>query len=222
MPIHANLFTRGPHHLVDYKFDQCHDAAGGSVAAGIANHNGASAAFNGGFIQALNGLGIAARCVFGHVHDLKPQGAGVLHRILRGLEQEVIAPILRITANRAGANKGCRLDGESGFLRNFRDGTNVVLVRARCAVWANFEFLVRDFAGHHLNTRGVCATRAGQTDVRRVDAKRIHQMQQLDLLLDRRLTYGRRLQAVTQRLVVKPDVAIRVLQHRIDFVPIVN
>ena len=44
---------------------------------------------------------------------------------------------------------------------------------------------------------------AGQADVRRVDAEPVDQVQDLDLLLDRRTAHRRRLQAVAQRLVVQ-------------------
>ncbi len=85
------------------------------MAASVANHNGASAAFNRGLVQSPDGLGIATRGVFGHVHNLKPQGAGIFHRVFGGLEQEVIAPILSVAADRAGTDESRRLDGESGL-----------------------------------------------------------------------------------------------------------
>ena len=66
------------------------------------------------------------------------------------------------------------------------------------------------------------ATGAGKTDVRRIDAERVHQVKQLDLFFNRRFTDRRRLQSVTQRLVIEPDVAIGLLQLRLDFVPVVN
>ena len=48
---------------------------------------------------------------------------------------------------------------------------------------------------------------AGKADVRRVDAERLHQVEDADLLLDRGALDGGRLQAVAQRLVVELDTA---------------
>ena len=93
---------------------------------------------------------------------------------------------------------------------------------ARGAIGSNLQFLVGDLARHQLRRRPRECRRARQSDVRRVDAERIHQVQQLDLLFDRRLADRRRLQAVAQRLVVKANVTIGLLQLRLDRVPVVN
>src|SRR3989442_4945976 len=47
-------------------------------------------------------------------------------------------------------------------------------------------------------------------------------MQQLNFLLDRRLAYRRRLQPITQRLVVKTDMTIGFAPHWLNVIPVVN
>ena len=86
----------------------------------------------------------------------------------------------------------------------------------------DFHLLVRNLARHQLDTRRVSSARAGQTNVSGVDAERVHQMQQLDLFLDRRFAHRGRLQSIAQRLIIKADVTIGLVQLRLDCVPIVN
>lgn len=112
--------------------------------------------------------------------------------------------------------------GMSSALRDFHNGNDVVSVRARRTVRTNLESLVGNLAGHQLDTRCMCATRARQTDVGRVDSQRVHQMQQLDLFLNGWFADRGRLQTVAQRLVVKPDVAIGFVQLRINLVPVID
>jgi hypothetical protein len=57
-------------------------------------------------------------------------------------------------------------------------------MRACGAVRPNLQFLIDNFARHRLNAGSMSSTRARQTDIRRVDAQGIHQVQQLDLLFD--------------------------------------
>ena len=47
---------------------------------------------------------------------------------------------------------------------------------------------------------------ARQTDISGVDADAVEQMQNAKFLIDRRSTYGRRLQSVAQRLVEQQDL----------------
>src|SRR5439155_1891764 len=54
-----------------------------------------------------------------------------------------------------------------------------------------------------LGVFGDLRPRAGQPDVGSVDAERIHVMEDLDLLVDTRVAYRRRLQSIPQRLVVE-------------------
>jgi hypothetical protein len=68
----------------------------------------------------------------------------------------------------------------------------------------------------------VSTSGARQSDVRRVDAQRFHQVEQFDLLFDRRLGDGGRLQPIAQRFIVDADVPLRRFQRRFNRIPIVN
>ncbi len=62
---------------------------------------------------------------------------------------------------------------------------------------------------------------ARQSDVHRIDVERLHQVEDAQLLIDRRGADARRLQAVAQRLVVEHHRPGRI-RRRVDRVPVVN
>ena len=64
-----------------------------------------------------------------------------------------------------------------------------------------------DLARQPLDVADHVRTRAGEADVRRVDAELLHEMEDLELLVDRRRRYRRRLQPVAERLVVEEHAA---------------
>ena len=64
---------------------------------------------------------------------------------------------------------------------------------------------------------------AGQTDVGRVDADRIHEMQNAHFLLERWIGHRRRLQTVAQCLVVEFDLSAAFAQRHLGgSVPVVD
>src|SRR5207248_1985716 len=121
--------------------------------------------------------------------------------LFREFEELVERPVFRIEAHGRRADEGTGFDWDSDALRDLGYRLNVVAVRARGAVWTNTQFLVGDLARETFDARRVRAACARQTNVRRVNAERVHQVQEFDLLLDRRLADRRRLQPVTQGLV---------------------
>src|SRR5271157_135554 len=65
-------------------------------------------------------------------------------------------------------------------------------------------------------------TGSGQPKVEHVDTKALHQMEDLDLLLNGRIADRRRLQPVAQRFVIQQDLARRYHRAGVDGVPVVN
>src|SRR5438128_11016410 len=142
----------------------------------IANYNGAGAAINRSSIESLQRLGVAAGSVLGDVDHLKPEGDPVLNSLVGGLQEKIFGPALGMTTNRAGSDKGGGCDFEAGFLHDFRDRTNVILVSAGGTVGLDLHFLADDFLrqrAHMLHGAEACSR---QSQVECVDAERLHQV----------------------------------------------
>ena len=119
--------------------------------------------------------------------------------------------------------KVARLDGNSGALHDFRDGANVVLVRAGGAVGPDLNFRVRPISRARASQCAVrTRTGARQPKIERVDTELLHQMEDTNLLFDGRIAHRGRLQPVAQRFVIQQDPASRHHRARIDSIPIVN
>ena len=110
--------------------------------------------------------------------------------------------------------------GKPGPLADLDNRRDVADRRARRAVGAHLQLGVDDLAGQALDIGDDVRAGAGQADVGGVDAEPIDEVQDLDLLLDRRRPHRRRLQPVAQRLVVEHHA--RRLGRRADLVPVVD
>src|SRR5690606_33221705 len=154
-------------------------------------------------VQLLQHFRPRARRVLRHEHDRQALGHREAHRLLRHAQHAVQRPVLRVLADRRRANERARLDRDARLLRDARDRLHVRDHRAGRAVRPDRQLLARDLERQRTHVRDRARTRARQPDVRRVDAQRGHDVQQLDLLLDRRVLDRGRLQAVPQRLVVQ-------------------
>ena len=154
--------------------------------------------------------------------DIEAERHGVLHRLLRGLEQEVVGPAFGVAANRAGADEGRGLNVQPGALHDLGDRPDIVLVGAGRAVGANLHFVADDLARQRLAIRDRARPRAGQTQIERVDAQGFHQMQDLNFLRNRGIAHRRRLQPVAQGLVVEQHLPGRPQLGGIHLVPVVD
>jgi hypothetical protein len=95
----------------------------------------------------------------------------------------------------------------------------------RMSFWcvrANRHLLFDDLARESFDARRVCPARARQPDIRRVDLEVVHQVQEFQLSLDGRLADGRRLQPITQGLIIKTDAPTGRGIRRLNLVPIVD
>ena len=222
VPFDANFFAGRLHHLFQHKLDQRHRAHGRGVSGSIAEHQSVRSTIDGGGVQLLHRFRIAARRVFGGVHDFEAKRDRVFDGLFGGLQQEVAIPALGVAANGTGSKKRRDLDGEAGFLHDLGDRANVVLVRARGAVGRDLHFVGDDFARQRRNVLDRARTCSGKPEVERVDAERLHQVQDFDLLLNGRIADGRRLQAVAQRFIRQAHRSRRMQRLRIQRIPVVD
>ena len=114
------------------------------MSGGITDDDGARAAINRGGIEPLHRLGVAARSVLGDIHHLKPQRNGILNSLLRRLQQELVGPTFGVAADRTGSEKSSNLDVQAGFVHDFGNRPNVILVRAGSAVGLDLHLLIHD------------------------------------------------------------------------------
>ena len=93
--------------------------------------------------------------------------------------------------------------GRPGPLNDVGDRLNVGDDRAGDTVGLDVETALDDLGGEPLDVAHDMRAGAGESDRGGVDADAIEQVQDAQLLLDRRGTHRRRLQSVAQRLVVE-------------------
>ena len=197
-------------------------AHGRSVPGGVTNHDGARTTSNRRRVEPLHRLRIAAAGIFSDVHRVQAERNRILHGFLGGLQKKIVAPAFRKAANGTGADKCSRLDAQAGFLHDLGNGTNIVLMRPRRAVGANLHLVRDDFPRQrrHVLDRARSCTR--QSEIKRVDPERLHQMEDLNFLGDRRVAHGRRLQAIAQALIVQQNRPRRLQSRRMILVPVVD
>ena len=158
-------------------------------------------------VELADVVGVRPGRVLGHVHDRKPLAHGERHGRLGQAEHAVEVPVLGVLPDRRGADEAGDLDRDPDALRDLDDRQDVGLDGPRGAVGPDLHPRVHDLARQPFDRGDDVRARARQADVRRVDAERLHQVEDRDLVLDRRAPHGRRLEPVAQRLVVDLDGA---------------
>jgi hypothetical protein len=121
------------------------------------------------------------------------------------LEEPFQIPILRVLSNGAGADERGALDGPSDLLRNLDDGIDVRFESTSRAIGRDGEFLVDDLLRQPQDLFLNMGARAGQTYVDGMNPEIVHEVKDLELLLDGRRGDGRTLEAVPERFVVEFD-----------------
>ena len=192
------------------------------MSGGIAEHDGARAIANRGEVELLDGFRVAARRVFGRVHDLQALRDRIFDGLFGGFEEKVDRPAFGKAAQRTRSEKCRNLDRQAGLLRDLDDGTDVVFMRAGRAVGTDLHFVRDDFTRQGGNVLHGARSGAGQTEIERVDAERFHQMEDFDFLLDRGIANGGRLQAVAQSFIGQQHRPRRPHRLRVQPVPVVD
>src|SRR5258708_280929 len=222
VPVHAYFLAQGRDYLVDYKTDQCADPGRGRVAHRVADRDGTCATADRRGIQPFHGFRIATRRVFGYVHHAKSQRTSVGDGLFRGLEQEVVGPVFRVTPYGAGTDEAGDIDGKAYALRNLRHRTNVVFMGAGRAVGFDLHFGAYDLAGQGFHVRHRPGTGPGKSEIGAVDAQVFHQVQDFDFLADGGIFDGRRLQAVAKGFVIQYRPTAGTQRSSGNRVPVVN
>ena len=78
-----------------------------------------------------------------------------------------------------------------------------------------FQFVGDDFARQRRDVLDRARTSAGKSEVERVNAERLHQVQDFQLLINGRIADGRRLQTVAQRFIGQAHRSRRMQRLRI-------
>ena len=88
-------------------------------------------------------------------------------------------------------------------------------MRARGAVGRDFHFVSNDFARQRGDVLDCARAGSRKAQVERVDAERLHQVKDFDLLLNGRIADRGRLQSVAQRFIGQAHRARRMQRLRI-------
>src|SRR4029077_5080481 len=182
VPVDANFFSGMLNDFFKHELDQRGGAHGRGVSGGVAEHQSVRSIIDGRRVELLHRLRIAAGRVFRYVHDFEAKRDRVSDGLFGRSKKEVAGPALGVAADGTRSNKGSNLDGEAGFLDDLGDGKNVVLDGASGAVCRDLQFVSNDFARQRGDVLDRARTSSWKPEVERVDAKRLHQMQDFQLL----------------------------------------
>jgi hypothetical protein len=172
--------------------------------------------------ELLDDLGAGASRVFGHVANGEPAFDRDVDRFGRAARDEIDVPLLGELADRRASDEKEGFHRHAGLLRNLDHRRDVADDGATGDAGLHGELrALNRFA--HLDDVVEGALRAPrQSDVGTVNADVVHEMQDLDLRLDRRVDDARVLQPVAQRLVEKRHALRNQASPALDFIPIVN
>ena len=148
-------------------------------------------------------LRIPPRRFLAHVHHRQPLADAERDCVLGELQELIERPPFGVPPQGARPYEGAHLDRHAYALGNLRDRRDVGHDRPGGAVRPHVQPLIDDLPREPLNVAGDMRSGAREADVGRVDAEPIDQMQDPDLLVDRRRSHGWRLQSVAQRFIVE-------------------
>ena len=156
------------------------------VTNGIGDADARGAGVDGGAEQPSQRLRIGPRCVFRDVHHAQTLPHRKPDRLLGAAQQILHRPVLGIAPDRTRADEAAAFDRHTRTLDDVGDRLDVGGHRPRGAVGADAQAARGDLRGKPFDVAHHVRAGARQTDVRGVDAERIEQVQDLELLLDRR------------------------------------
>src|SRR5688572_7284100 len=112
-------------------------------------------------------------------------------RLFRAALEIVDRPILRIDADRARSDEAAALDGQAGLLDDVGNRLDVGYHRASSAIGLHMEATLENLVRQPLHVTSDMRPGARQPDVGSVDADTVEQMQDAELLVDRRCPHRR-------------------------------
>ncbi len=193
------------------------------VAHGVTDADTLRTRVDGRRVELLHVFRLGPRGVFRDVHDGDAVVGGELDGMRRLGDHPVDVPLLGELADGRGADEEVGLDGDANSLGDIDDRADVVLMCTAGSARVDGELVVDDLTGQPLHGSDHVRAGAGKADVGVIDARGMHEMKNADLLVDRRIGDGRRLQAIAQRLVIEFDLARRRSRRPLaGQVPVVN
>jgi hypothetical protein len=203
VPVDAHVRHRSPRRRVWRSARRRARPAGVAWPTVSAMHNRCAPALMAVSNRAAQRVGIGARRVFGDVHHLQALTYPEPDRFLGAALQIVDRPVFGVLADRTRADEAAALDGQTGPLNDVGDRLNVGDDGAGDTVGLDLRRHSTISAASRSTSRTHMRAGAGESDRGGVDADAIEQVQDAQLLLDRRGAHRRRLQSVAQRLVIE-------------------
>src|SRR5271157_1981324 len=222
MPVHANSLPRRFHHLSHRKSHQVKRALRRRMPHRVAQHNRPRSAANRRLVQPLHRIRVRPHRIFGHIHHRQPMRHREPHRLLRRPLQMFNRPVLHQSPYRARPQKRRRLNRNPHLLRNLHNRPYIRFHRARRAIRPDAHVIRDNLPRQPLHRLRHARSRTRQTKVHRINVQRFHEMQYFDFFFNGRIGHRRRLQPISQRLVVHHHPRTRRYRHRPAAIPIVN
>ena len=221
VPVDADLRARARDDAAR-ELNEVADAVGRRVADRVREDEAARAVVDRRAKERRQHVGPRSRRVLGDVRDGEARLDGDVDRLGAALRDQRHVPLLDELANRARPDERADLDAETRALADLDDRRDVGDDRAAGAADLDVHLAVDDLLAEpeHVVERALAA--AGQADVRVLDAEIFHQVQDAQLVVDRRVLDARVLQAVAQRLVDQREGLGHEPSLSIELVPIEN
>src|ERR1051325_8518911 len=205
------------------ELEQVADAVGRGVTDGVAHHQALRAVVDRVGEQLGQHLGARPRGVLGDVRHRQVVAAAEVDRVGAELEQPREVPVLGVLPDRRAADEAEHLELDADLLRDVDEGVDVVLGGARRAAGLEREPVLLDVRGDRGDVVDRALAGTGQADVDMIDAELAGELDQPDLVLDRRIDHRGRLDAVAQGLVEELHAAPRRQRgDLLDRVPVVD
>ena len=219
VPVDADLGA-GAGDDVARELDQVSHAVRRSVADGIGEADATRSVIDRGAEQRREDLGTRARRVLRDVGD----GQALLHRdvdrLRAPLGDQVHVPVLDVLSDRRRADERVDLDRHTGALRDLDHRCDVRDHGAARTRDLDLHLAVDGFLADAEDVFECAFARARESDVGHMDSEVLHQMEDLELLLDPRIHDGGVLETIAQRLVEERRVLRQDLALPINLVPV--
>src|SRR5581483_2772166 len=150
-----------------------------------------------------------ARRVLGHERHIQPLTHSECDRAARLLQHELDRPSLCVLPDRTAADEHHRFDRDAAPLHGVGDRLDISGNRARSTRRTNAHALRADLAAEPDHRVALALARARKPGIEAIDTETLHQMEDLDLPLERRIDDRWALQTVAQGLVVKHHLRAR-------------
>ena len=190
VPADHDLFAGWFHHLVDHKFHQRARTFGRRMANSVCQHDMTGTAIDGRRIEPLDGFRKGSSRIFRYVHDGNAAADAVSHRFFRSPHQVVHCPVLDVLADHARAQECGGVNDDSGFFRNVDDGIDILDRGTSRTIRTDLHAAASDLGSQSESVVVSARTSAGKADIEHLNAKILHQVHEVDLVVYGRIGNG--------------------------------